>query len=333
MIDKATKALMEQDIQDNFKNVTLTVPPDNDQNIRFDVSLQHLTQDTFDKLLESSKNYIVIGMDFPSVDLPWERVIGDSFGLTRSHELEGEQLPAAADWVTVNDPVTATFDFTMTEAVLSKISIYIEKVAGSTSWLRVDLYNENGGLIHVKTFMPSQIPDAGSARWVDIRTWLPVELNYAGPVSGTYTVLFTEIEMGATPTGTKIGKNGLNVAYRTYHGLFADTIGKLNRATLRLNIYAKDKKLEKTPQVKYFMGKDDIVIQTAILLREHVRTNWLQYGLNDIPAMALGQAWNSDISPFASVSLDILVTCPDLAEVVTPTLPMKDIDINVQYGL
>ena len=38
MLDKDTKAAMEQDLQTNFRNITLTVPPDNTQNIRFDMT-------------------------------------------------------------------------------------------------------------------------------------------------------------------------------------------------------------------------------------------------------------------------------------------------------
>lgn len=333
MLDKDTKAAMEQDIQDNFKKIAITIPPGNTRTANFSAVVRHLTQDVFDELLESRKNYIVIGMDFPSTDLPWVRTINDSFGISKTHELEDEVLYAAADWATVNAPATATFTFTMTEAILSKVSFYVEKVAGSTSWLRVDVQDENDVVLHTETFMPSRIPDTGSPRWVDISLWLPVELNYAGPVSGTYMVTFSEIEIGATPTGIKIGKNGVNIAYRTYHGLFGDTIGKLNRATLRLNIYAKDKKTGSTPQTKHFIGKDDIVIQAADQIRKHIRSNWRAFGLNDILAMTLGQAWNSDTIPFGSVALDILVTCPDLAQPVTPELPMKDINLNVQNGL
>jgi len=318
---------METALETAFPYFNITVPPEHTTTLKLNAIFRYFNQDTIDEIINKDENVIVVGLSYPSMDAAWARNASDFNEKVFVNTLLTEVLPAAATWVTVNSPVTATFSFVSTEPKISKMGIYTALPAGSTSWLNIRITDEFGTVLFSKILYHVQITDGG---WTEFDVDIYSKLLPSGNTP-VFTVLLSEVEYGTTPSGTKIGTTALGaVAYRIYYDKITWISGKLNRGVMRFNIFSRDKKKERQPTPSLFLGKDDIVSQVAEQLRGYIWANWTQYGLNDLQDTALSAGETSKVIPFASATFDVLLVVPDFGTVSIPSLSVKDINIDVK---
>jgi len=326
LIDTTTRTTLESLLVDNFSTVTLQVPPALTGTLSLDCTVKYLTQDILDEIIDEEENLVVIGVSYPVMDRRFIRNVSDRFQQLKQHNLLSEAPAAAGDWITVNGAVTASFSFNVAEPNISRIGIYTKTVAGTTSWLWFEMYNERGLMISRRLIFTTNIIETG---WLYLDFNMRPRINPTTGFSETFTVILREETYGATPTGIDIGKTGVAIAYRIYTYRYAELVGKLNTGTMRINVYAKDKKTTKDPSPLLFIGKDDIVGQVIKQIREYVWSNWTQYGLNDIDSTVLTDGeTSSDIIPYGSGVMDITLVVPDFGIVPTPVATIKQITIE-----
>lgn len=325
MILQADRATLEGLLVTNFSSVTVNVPPELTTSIDLPCEIQYLTQDIIDKILEEEENNVVIGVEYPTMDLPWTRNLSDRHKRRKEQELISTQAPAVGDWVRVNGAVTATFTFTTTEPNLSRIGIYTKTPVGSTSWMWFELTDEFGNLLFRRLIFTTHLRESD---WIYVDIDLPLKIDVVLGTSRPLTVTLTEETYGANPIGIDIGKDVALIANRIYASRYAEIVGKVSRGIMRISVFAKDKKVNRDPTPAVFMGKDDIVAQAAEQLRQYIWANWTFYGLNDLMATILSQGETSNTTPFATSIIDVFLVVPDFGTVAATEATIKDITIE-----
>jgi hypothetical protein len=325
VIDKNVRSDLEDTIIDNFGTVDVTFPPDHAVPITFSTVIKHMTQEIIDEILDRDENFIVIAVEYPTMDNAWVRVMSDYWGQGKADNLDATVPPAALDFIRVNDAVTAEFTFTTSEPNLSKIGIYTKNPIGSTSWLQFELRDEFGGLLFNRLIFNTELTDDG---WSDIDVGLTIRIDPSSGTSRPMTVTLTEETFGSNPIGIDIGKDGVDIAYRLYSWRISPIFGKISRGIMRLSVFAKDKKKAREPEPTYFVSKDDIVAQVAGQLRNYIWANWTSLGLNDVTSTVISSGETSKTTVFASAIFDVSLVVQDFGTVATPSLTLKQITIE-----
>jgi hypothetical protein len=324
MIQPALRAILESTIETNFSSITMQVPPALTDDIVFKSKIQGPTQDMIDNLAKSTKNYILIVMEYPNGDLEWLRNLSDFWGTNYSHTKENEQLPGAGDYVTVNGAVTATFSFTTSESNIGKIGFYTRIPAGSTSWLKMEVEDDvTSKIVYTKIFLTTELQNVG---WNEVLLKSNHELESG---SRTFNVTLSEVNIGANPVGIDVGKNGANIAYRNYYYSVFDRVGKTTHNIVRFHVFAKDKKKGRTPSNSIFMGKDWIVYQVIEALREYIWFGWSSYGFNNLQNTNFSSEWMAGTAPISYAVFDVIMTAGDWGTTQTPTIPLKSVTVEI----
>jgi hypothetical protein len=168
--------------------------------------------------------------------------------------------------------------------------------------------------------------------WIDIDIGLTVRLD---PVTGTsrpYTVTLSEDAFGSNPIGIDIGKDVGDIANRIYYYKIALVTGKLSRGTMRINVFARDKRKGRTPDGTVFIGKEDIVTQAVDKIRQHIWANWntSTIYINDMGQTIEGSGESSDSVPFYANFFDVFVPVRDLGTPETPQVTLKELEFDIK---
>lgn len=325
MIEKTTKTLIEQSLS-AISSVNVTVPPAHTVTVAVRTEVVQSVQDIVDKMLTSKENIAYIVVSYPNSDLEWARVAYDEFGMADVDFLVSEQLPGAADWVTINDAVTRTFTVVSTEPRISRISLYTKLTAASTSWLLVDIKDATGKLLFRQRFYSIEHSTTGG--WINIDCDLTVRINGGTGNSDPITIFVYEDAFGLNPIGVDLGKNGANPAYRLYTSKKTRLTGKIGRSIVRLNVFCRDKRLGQLPNEAVFVSKSDLLVQLTDTIRKLIWYSWTTIGLNDLRETILNDEEALNTIPFASCVFDAFVDSPDFGTVPTEELTLKEFNIE-----
>lgn len=326
MITPEEKTLLEQDLVNNLSMMTIKVPPGNITTVNFNVEIAHAVQDVLDKMLNSDENIIHLVVSYPTSDLEFMTFAYNEAGEYDSLNLNDERLPAAGDWVRVNDPVTAVITYQSDEPYLKQLSLYTKLPAGSTSWLWVEIKDVLGNLLAKRLVYATAHNDTGG--WINIPLGFSLRLDAVTGLSEPITVTISENTFGANPIGVDIGKNGANIAYRFYNVQKVRAVGKVAREVVRLNVFCKEKKLGQDPSPLLYISKSDIISQSCDAVRKRVWSAWDAFGLNDLGPTILTDDETDNGIPYSSGVIDAFVEVSDFGTLPTPADTLRELNIE-----
>ncbi len=298
MIDSETRKNLELSLVDNFRTVSLLAPPELSTSIDFKVEFEYRFQDVLDKIVNDEERKIIINVSYPAMDIEWLKLVGDYWTALNVKFVSATSTSTTFDnWLRVDGATTAEFTFSNTEPVSSDLEIYTRVPTSSTSWLYVDVYDENGKLVGSSSIFNTELNPEG---------WTKTGIGINTGIGKTFTVKISEDTFGSNPIGIDIGRDSSdNVIWRLYSNKKSRVYGKKNRGRMRLTIYARDKDYGSLPEKGVFMVKDDIVSQIAEKIREFIWFNWQQYSLMDIGGTTILEDEYGDSVEFASATFDV----------------------------
>ena len=326
MIEPEDKTILENDLITSLSSVNIKVPPGNTTLVPLKMEISHSVQDVLDKMLMSEENIAHLVVSYPTSDLEFVPFAYNDAGLADDPNKIVEALPAAGDWVRVNDPVTAIITFQVSEPYLYRLALYTKLPAGSTSWLWVDVKDNLGRTLARRIVYATAHDGVGS--WINIPLKFSVTVNPVTGLSETMTITVSENTFGANPIGVDIGKNGANIAYRLYNVKKTRLTGKIAREVVRLNVFCKEKKLGQDPSKTVYISKSDVISQLCSAVRKRVWAAWPDYGLNDMGPTVMTDDETDNGIPYASGVIDAFVEIPDFGTVPTAVNTFKQLDID-----